>query len=473
MTVRAAVRLAALGAVLGFAVYRYGGVREQDWLPCLLALGMLGLSCWMFPPQGPRLPSMPRRFWVPLFALPCYLAFQLIPLPLAALRILSPARVELLQGSGPRWGGFLVAPLSVMPYATWSQLLRLAGYIIVFLLVREALFRLRANPWLVAWPLIAINCFEAILGILQYSPDEADPASGLAKGTYINRDHFAGLLEMALPFALMYAVVLFKKSQVFDAHKWRWRTGALVTAAGAVAIIFGIVQSLSRMGFVSALSGLLVVCAFLVRTERPAVGGRAAPVAYFSGIVILLVGLATVFSPSRLIDRLAASAGSQDLSSASRLTVWNDTLRLIRAYPIMGCGAGCYEHAMPRYKSPLPLVTVDFAHNDYLQGVAELGIVGGAIALFFLGCVFAASFRTAVTEDDPDVRSLAVACLGALTAIALHSFTDFNLYIPANGFELSWIAGIAAGLRHLANPVLPVISVGGYMVIDVKPVAVR
>ena len=48
-----------------------------------------------------------------------------------------------------------------------------------------------------------------------------------------------------------------------------------------------------------------------------------------------------------------------------------------------------------------------------------------------------------------DGRYLGLASIGALTAIAIHSFTDFNLYIPANAMLLAWIAGLTAGLEFL------------------------
>src|ERR1019366_343 len=94
------------------------------------------------------------------------------------------------------------------------------------------------------------------------------------------------------------------------------------------------------------------------------------------------------------------------------------------------------------------LVTDDFAHNDYLQLLAELGLVGFAIGAALAFSVLRMALRRAVKSSDPEARYFAVACVGALSAIALHSLADFNLYIPANAMLLAWIAGMAVGSRE-------------------------
>ena len=94
--------------------------------------------------------------------------------------------------------------------------------------------------------------------------------------------------------------------------------------------------------------------------------------------------------------------------------------------------------------------TVEFAHNDYLQMVAEIGFVGFAILLVLgvvvVGKALAASSQPVGAEE----RYLGIACVGSLTAIALHSFVDFNLYIPANALLFVWIAGTTEALGFAA-----------------------
>ena len=128
---------------------------------------------------------------------------------------------------------------------------------------------------------------------------------------------------------------------------------------------------------------------------------------------------------------------------------------MIKAYPVFGCGLGGYETAFSRFKISGVLVTDDFAHNDYLQLLAELGLVGFAIGAALAFSVVRMALRGAVKSSDPEARYFAVACVGALSAIAVHSLADFNLYIPANAMLLAWIAGmaVAVGFRETSTNV--------------------
>ena len=152
--------------------------------------------------------------------------------------------------------------------------------------------------------------------------------------------------------------------------------------------------------------------------------------------------------PDKLIARFAQLV-STDPTGEGRAQLWAETIPLIKAYPVFGCGLGGYETAFMRFKVSEPLVTDDFAHNDYLQLLAELGLVGFAIGAALAFSAVRTAVRKAVGSRDPEARYFAVACAGALAAILVHSLADFNLYIPANAMLLAWIAGMTAGAREL------------------------
>jgi O-antigen ligase len=90
------------------------------------------------------------------------------------------------------------------------------------------------------------------------------------------------------------------------------------------------------------------------------------------------------------------------------------------------------------------MYTIDFAHNDYLQYLAELGAIAFLIGLVLVLRLFTKTLRAAIHDPSTDRRYVSLACTGAFVAILLHSLVDFNLYIPANAMLLAWIAALAA-----------------------------
>jgi hypothetical protein len=104
--------------------------------------------------------------------------------------------------------------------------------------------------WLVIWPILGIAALEAGLGLWQYFGGTGEQVRW---GTYANHNHYAGFLEMALPFAVMYPVVLLRR-----AHSgWHSSFSPALAASGLWAlaglIFAGIVCSFSRMGFIATL----------------------------------------------------------------------------------------------------------------------------------------------------------------------------------------------------------------------------
>lgn len=148
-------------------------------------------------------------------------------------------------GAGTGW-----ASLSVFPAGTFQYFLLVCAYLAIFLLVRQA-------SWRAAWPLIGIAALEAALGIWQHF---AGAAAEMRRGTYANRNHFAGLLEMALPFAVMYAVALSRRGRSALAACGAWALAGL--------LFIGIVYSFSRMGFVASLVSLFVMGALAGTARR-------------------------------------------------------------------------------------------------------------------------------------------------------------------------------------------------------------
>ena len=440
---RAKAAVVGLGAVLGYAAFRWGGVRRNDQFEFLLALGLLAIA-WNAVSRGNTRAEQPDcgvRWAATL--LPAYVLLQAVPLPLGAVRVASPLRAQAVQALEKIGVKQSFAALSVSPAATFRSLLLVCGYVIVFLLVRELMASFQESRWLLIWPIIAIATLEAGLGLCQNLGRTGEAPQW---GTYANHNHYAGFLEMALPFALVYPAAMLRRARSPGNPPLRPVLAACGVWALAGVIAVGIVQSLSRMGFIATL-GSLFVMGMLGFGYRQLGWFNASRKKRWGAAVLLatLLLAAFTFLPSEKFILRFAELTSSDPTGGGRAQLWAETIPLIKAYPVLGCGLGGYETAFSKFKVSYPLVTDDYAHNDYLQLLAELGLAGFLILAVPGFTLVRTAFKRAVTSGDHEERYFTVACAGSLSAILLHSLTDFNLYIPANAMLLAWIAGIAAG----------------------------
>ena len=371
-----------------------------------------------------------KLHWIVLL-LPAYSLFQILPLPIALVRFLSPSRAHLAEALRPISPVPSWIPLSVAPSATLYHFLLLAGCASLFLVVSDLTRRFIHRPWIVFLPLLFLGAAEAILGILQVT---ANP-DAVATGTFSIRNHYAGFLEMILPLAVLYPFAILSTRASENRHDL---TPVLLACMGfgiSALLVAAIVSSLSRMGYIAAvLSVLFVIAAALA--DRPS----SRPITRFFVAAVILAVVSLAFLPSA---RLLTRFGQMD--QEDRTPRWRETTHLIAAYPVFGCGLGGYQSAFLQFKTSQPDFDIDYAHNDYLQYLAELGLLGFTLALApILLTLF--RLRAARTSPSPGIRVLSLACAGSAVAIGIHSLADFNLYVPANLLTFAWILGAAARL---------------------------
>ena len=280
--------------------------------------------------------------------------------------------------------------------------------------------------------MIALGCGEAALGLAQYFG-----GAGRASGTYVNPNHYACLLHMALPFPLAFAAISIGRGSA-DENGSLKRTLLACLLLGCAALIFlGALYSMSRMGAVAMAASLLLLAGLAAgrshaRRHRYLSAGTAA-VAF---VLILLISV-----PASLLERF----GNQDnepLTADARVQIWRESLHMAADYPIFGSGLGTYASVFQKYRVSVPMYLVDYAHNDYLQLLAELGIIGFAIAGAAALMILIRTLQTARTAATSTQRLIAAACAAALVAVLLDSSVNFDFYIPANAMLAAWIAAI-------------------------------
>ena len=261
---------------------------------------------------------------------------------------------------------------------------------------------------------------------------------GWIYGPYVNHDHFAGLMEMLMPVPLM-AVLAQHISQ-----RNRWIAGASAALIGGSILLSG-----SRGGAMALAAEVLMLAVVIVwqRLPRKAIVLLIAMAVSTLGLFIWLGG------PEQYERLTSMFLGNSGLSDQTRFHIAHDAYVMFTQRPVFGWGLGTFPVVDPQVRTFYTDLLVDHAHNDYLQLLAETGLVGVGLALWFLTVAVGSAFRK-VRRYQFHINGLIGLCaLMGITGILVHSLVDFNLEIPANAaifYALCTVACLKSrfGMHH-------------------------
>lgn len=307
--------------------------------------------------------------------------------------------------------------LSAYPYATKIELLKYAAYLLLSFLSVEA-FRTRRERNTFTWFLITLSFAFALFGIVQSLtfngrlywliplPDGAEPF-----GPFVNRDHFAGFVELTAPLGV---------AMLFGGAFRRDKLGllSLLTTIPIVALLL----SGSRGGMI----GFLLALAVVVVLSRPSrMRKKKLLGAVTMGIVV--GAFALWLGAGRSIGRFA-QIPSGAVTRSQRIAMDRDTWRIFVDHRWIGTGLGTLETVYPKYASFYDQRVVDHAHNDYLEFIAETGVIGGVLGAGFIALLLGQGIRNLQAADASD-RAFIAGALAACAALLAHSFVDFNFHV--------------------------------------------
>jgi len=309
------------------------------------------------------------------------------------------------------------------PFLTRQELLRLAAYFIVFFLVAQA-FRSRADLSALAWFLVALCFVVSLLAIIQHFTSSGEiywfaaVASGAdVFGPYVNRNHFAGFVELTLPVGLALMVFRGVRRDLFP-------LAGLLTIVPVSALVL----SGSRAGIVGFAFGMAVL-ALLVRSRRELHGPRVTMIAL---VALAALGLIAWVGVQGTIERFLPQQNKGGIGLSRRASMARGAAHIFLDHPILGAGLGTTVSVYPRYETQYDGRIVDHVHDDYIEALAETGLLGGLCGLAFLWRLYRDAREKFRAEQSHFSRALHAGAVAALSALLLHCFVDFNLHIPSN-----------------------------------------
>jgi O-antigen ligase len=423
---------------LAWLVFFGAGVRQTEWDAALLFLGATALFYWTFR-SGQTPPSLHNWHLIALWTLPLYAAFQLLPLPLSILRILSPARALIAESVAAVIPNLTGAPISVAPAAAMAGLFSLLGYLTVFSLVRDVAWRfVETRPWLPAAPLVFIATMESAIGVGQW-------LGGLSgtylRGTLSNTELFAALLEIALPFTLVSGFISFRRHQTQPSPSALPAARAAMSWLASLLVLSALAHSPSHASRVVVTGSLFVLLVFALvprlKTRRLRLYGVAA------STFIFLTGCLMAAPPVDFVRSLA-QLGSRDQTAAeNRLAIWNNSAALFAEFPWFGNGMGGFASTYPKYQGSADLTRVQNPHNDALGLLIAFGTAGSCIVVVVMVGVARPAVMGALFLSNEPRRLLAASITASLSAVILRAVLESTLSAPVIALAFAWLAGLS------------------------------
>ncbi|MEI7851448.1 MAG: O-antigen ligase family protein [Kiritimatiellales bacterium] len=339
-------------------------------------------------------------------------------------------------------------PFSVLPYEAKISTLHLGCYLGVYwasanILSRFSYRKAVLSAVFVLLVLVALYSLvqhkinpEMLFGRLRYT----NYGERLG-GTYICPNHIAHLFQMWLPFCLVFLFL--------PQFGWFWR---ICFAYALPLFLLLIYQTQSRAGILGAVAAIGTTALLMVLRKSRRAFCLALLVVPLLGAVAL-GGLWTGSSMFRtrmqpVVKVLSAAVAGDWESVVSvdfRPQTWLDTTGMIKDRPTFGFGPGNYGLTFEDYRTRFQARRVETVHphNEYLELLAEYGLIGGVLVLCVLISVSVQMIRFIKTAERPYHALPAVALLGTLAGTAVHGSFDFELHIFPNALMLALLAGCA------------------------------
>ena len=334
-------------------------------------------------------------------------------------------------------------------YVARQELIRILVYAVLFFVVLNNLARQESAP-LLTFVLIFLGMAISMYAIYQFATDseyvwhfiKPEGYRKRGSGTYICPNHLAGFLEMLLPLGLSYTLIgrLGQLLRVFLGY-------------ASIVMLAGIGVTVSRGGWVATIAASLLFFVLLIRRRQ-----------YRIPILIIVAALIAAglhfYSKADSVQKRFHNvlSGESTDTVLARFILWKPSLRMWQDHCWLGVGPGHYDYRFPQYRPTGVQLRPGHAHNDYLNTLADWGVVGFSMVAASFALLLGGIFETwkSVSREPSELgtkpSNRAAFGLGGsigLSAILIHSFTDFNMHVPANAILVVTLMALLSGhLRY-------------------------
>ena len=393
-------------------------------------------------------------FW----AIPLWSALQLVPLPPIVLSLLSPH--SLLHLPTDTWHS-----LTLDTGATLYKLQKSIAYALFFTL-SLAIINTPARLDRMAQLLVISGVLQSAYGvlvvlggssfdILHITDSGTRSGTTSTTGTFVNRNHLAGYLEMTIAVGVGLLVThILLNTDHYAGFRASIRNFVFTLLSGKARLrvflalmVVALVLSHSRMGNTAFFASLGISGVIGLWLYRKSTKARSLALLFSSLILIDMMILGSWFG----LDQLAARLEKTDVEYESRAFVFQNSLTVLQDFWLTGSGAGSFYNIFLNYRDNRSVGFYDFAHNDFLQTGIEYGVIGALLFALIVIYSFTRAIQAQLQRRTAILKGMGFAAMMGIMSIMIHSSTDFNLQIPANALLFTLLcafACIAHSMEH-------------------------
>jgi len=409
--------------LLCFLTFTYGGVQTDSISILEFTTVFIFLAFLWRTHLTQDFNAVNTKTWLVIGVFVGYIAFLVLPIPASLLDRISHSTYLIYRHFIPQHflSNFDMAPktLSVYPYAAFFEMRLLCSYLVLFYVALNFFKDWRAIRTIFK-VMFALAFIIAIFGVSQgYHPtgkiywfQEWSQQSNFF-GPYINKNHFAAHMLLVLPYFLI--MVIFAK--VVEQR--------ILAAFGSAVIIIASCMSLSRGGIVSF--ALMITVFFVILGTKNIKSGKIliiSAVFFISLFFLIYIGVGPI--GSRFVRFFTAS----DVATA-RGYIWRDTIQMWKDFPFFGVGLGNFSYVIPLYKRFFIDSFYTHAENEYLELLAEIGIIGVALCASIFVLFLNRLLNLYRLRRHTTIKAYLAAGIVSMIGFLFHSVSNFNFHMPS------------------------------------------
>ncbi len=336
--------------------------------------------------------------------------------------------------------------LSVIPRSTENSVTMLIPLIAVFLVTLSLHSKQLQKVILLVFIMAGM---QAIIGLYQYITGTGLLFLGIenlaknATGTFVNRDHYAGFLELALPLSLGVMIQSYNR----PSHQNRLHIGNqfyskqfFILLLLSFILVLAVFYSRSRMGIMLASLTIFLSFFMFIKNQHKWINLLVATT--FLAVIITMMSLESI------VD-IAFRFFMKDISEENRFNIYASTLEGIKALAPFGSGPGTFSDVFRVFQPNDMKHFINSAHNDYLELIFETGLFGIVIIIFFF-ILYVQRWMNLdqITSWAHRFRYTQTAAGLGMLMLLIHGLVDFNFHVDANMLYFSFFAGLFFHFRE-------------------------